>query len=81
MHEFLVNFGTLPFLLISHFILAVPTVKLLSHIIDIFFLALRGVNGSSYTDFDHFIWDFGTPKSGIFMPHAKWRQRALKCYP
>jgi hypothetical protein len=35
------------FLLISHFIWPVPTVKLLSRIIHMFFSALRGVNGSS----------------------------------
>jgi hypothetical protein len=65
------------FSLISHFIWWVPTVKLLSHIIDMSFSALTGVNGSRYTDFDHFIWDFGTIKSGPFMPHAKGRQRVL----
>jgi hypothetical protein len=60
----------------------VQAVKLLSHIIDMFFCALRGVNGSSYTDFDYFIWDFGTSyQKWHFMPHAKWRQRALKCHP
>jgi hypothetical protein len=73
--------GHLSCLLISHFIWSVPTVKLLSHIIDMFLSPLRGVNGTSHTDFDHFIRDFRTLKSGIFMPSAQWRQRALKCYP
>jgi hypothetical protein len=54
------------FWVIAHFIWLVPTVKLLSHIIDMLISPLRGVNGTSYTDFDHFIWDFRTLKSGIF---------------
>jgi hypothetical protein len=34
-------------------------------IIVIFISALKGVNGSSYTDFSHFIQDFRTIKSDI----------------
>jgi hypothetical protein len=55
MHFQAVNFGSLSFLLISHFIWPVPTVKLLFDIMDMFFSASIGVYGSSYTDFDHFL--------------------------
>jgi hypothetical protein len=43
-HARLVNFGSLSFLLFSHFILPVRRVKLMSHTIDMIFSALRGVN-------------------------------------
>jgi hypothetical protein len=81
-HARLVNFGSLSFLLISHFILPVPRVKLMSHTIDMIFSALRGVNAwPQWYWFWSFYMGFWNYQKWHFMSHAQWRQRALKCYP
>jgi hypothetical protein len=81
-HAHLVNFGSLSFLLISHFVLLVPRVKLMSHTIDMIFSALRGVNAwPQLYWFWSFYMGFWNYQKWHFMSHAEWRQRALKCYP